>query len=87
MKIDAELCTAFPGSHKIYRCGSLYPDVRVPMRDIHLCNQQKLTVYDTNGTKLSDSVIPAKQESIFTRTFRWVQQWIPAFAGMTYRLS
>lgn len=37
------------GSQKIYITGELYPDIQVPMREIHLNNHKKLTVYDTSG--------------------------------------
>jgi len=41
-----------PASEKVYKSGELYPDLRVPMRDIHLhptANEPPVTVYDTSG--------------------------------------
>ena len=39
----------FPSSQKIYLKGKLYPEIRVPMREISLTNGEKFTVYDTSG--------------------------------------
>lgn len=40
----------FPGSSKIYVPGSLYPNIRVPMREVSLSNgKDPLRVYDTSG--------------------------------------
>jgi phosphomethylpyrimidine synthase len=41
--------TPLPASKKIYVKGELYPDIRVPMREISLSNGHKLRVYDTSG--------------------------------------
>ena len=38
-----------PGSKKVYAKGKLYPDIRVPMRQIALTNGETITVYDTSG--------------------------------------
>jgi phosphomethylpyrimidine synthase len=41
-----------PGSRKVHKEGRLYPDLRVPMREIPLtegCGEPPLTVYDTSG--------------------------------------
>jgi phosphomethylpyrimidine synthase len=43
---------ALPASQKVYRSGTLYPDIRVPMREITLhpsANERPLTVYDASG--------------------------------------
>lgn len=48
MHID-ELRTPLSGSKKIYVSGKIYPDLQIPMRDIHLRDNNKLTVYDTSG--------------------------------------
>jgi phosphomethylpyrimidine synthase len=39
----------FPASQKIYLQGKLYPELRVPLREISLTNGETLTVYDTTG--------------------------------------
>jgi phosphomethylpyrimidine synthase len=41
--------TPFPASKKVYREGSRYPDIRVPMREIALTDGSTFTVYDTSG--------------------------------------
>src|SRR5659263_142822 len=39
----------FPASHKVYASGQLHPQLRVPMRDVHLSNGEIATLYDTSG--------------------------------------
>ncbi|MDD0813062.1 phosphomethylpyrimidine synthase ThiC [Curvibacter sp. HBC28] len=39
----------FPASSKVYESGALFPDLRVPMRQIDLSNGEQVTVYDTSG--------------------------------------
>ncbi|MEP7245891.1 MAG: phosphomethylpyrimidine synthase ThiC [Gammaproteobacteria bacterium] len=44
--------TSFPASRKIYRAGSIHPDIRVPMRhiDVHpTALEPGITVYDSSG--------------------------------------
>jgi phosphomethylpyrimidine synthase len=43
---------ALPASRKIYKSGSIYPEIRVPMREISLhpsARERPLIVYDTSG--------------------------------------
>lgn len=49
MNIDQNLTSAISGSHKFYVPGTIYPSLRVPMRQIHLTNRDCMTVYDTSG--------------------------------------
>ncbi len=49
MKISKDLLEPFSNSKKIYLHGERYSDLRVPMREIHLTNQQTFKVYDTSG--------------------------------------
>ncbi len=54
MKKNAPLtnCNPFPASRKIYQQGFLFPDVRVPFREISLSDssdEKCLTIYDTSG--------------------------------------
>lgn len=39
----------FPASTKSYLSGSIYPELRVPVRDIALTNGEQVSVYDTSG--------------------------------------
>lgn len=41
--------TPLPASRKVYQPGVLYPDLRVPMREIELTNGTHFPVYDTSG--------------------------------------
>jgi phosphomethylpyrimidine synthase len=38
-----------PASKKIYVAGEIYPELKVPMREITLTNDDKVIVYDTSG--------------------------------------
>lgn len=38
-----------PASTKTYEPGTLFPDLRVPLRDIQLTNGERVAVYDTSG--------------------------------------
>ena len=49
MQIDTQLQIPLSGSKKVYHSGEIYPDIRIPMRDIYLSDHKKLTVYDTSG--------------------------------------
>ncbi|MDP3618733.1 MAG: phosphomethylpyrimidine synthase ThiC, partial [Ramlibacter sp.] len=39
----------FPASRKIHAPGTLYPQLRVPMREVTLSNGESATLYDTSG--------------------------------------
>ena len=39
----------FPASKKVYVSGEIHPDIKVPMREITLGNEDRLRVYDTSG--------------------------------------
>jgi phosphomethylpyrimidine synthase len=49
MQIDQHLRQPFPGSKKIHLPGKIYPDIRVPVREISLTNGETHCVYDTSG--------------------------------------
>ncbi len=46
----------FPASTKVYVQGTLHPEIKVPMREILLGNEDKLCVYDTSGVYTDPSV-------------------------------
>lgn len=48
-KFNLNLAKYYPNSHKIYQSGSLFPDLRVAMRQINLTNGDNLPVYDTSS--------------------------------------
>ena len=47
---------SLPASKKIYAHGNLFPDIRVPMREISLTNGECLPVYDTSGPYTDENV-------------------------------
>jgi phosphomethylpyrimidine synthase len=68
---------SFPASRKVYRAGSLHPDLRVPMREIALhpsSGEPPLTVYDPSGP-YSD---PAVTIDIEAGLARLRERWIAA---------
>ncbi len=50
MNIDSKLLQSFSGSQKTYLSGKLYPEIRVPIREILLSDGGIVPVYDTSGT-------------------------------------
>lgn len=49
MQIDSFLRHPLPGSRKVYLSGEQYPELRIPVREISLTNQESFFVYDTSG--------------------------------------
>lgn len=49
MKLDPSLLQSFPASTKKYLSGSIYPEIRVPIREVSLSNGEVLPLYDTTG--------------------------------------
>jgi phosphomethylpyrimidine synthase len=66
---------SFPASRKVYRAGSLHPDLRVPMREIVLhpsSGEPPLTVYDPSGP-YSDPAVTIDIEAGLARVReRWI---------------
>lgn len=62
MQHDSFLTSPLTGSRKIYQHGDLYPDLRIPVREISLTNQENFCIYDTSGAYTdSDTEIDIKQ--------------------------
>jgi phosphomethylpyrimidine synthase len=84
----------FPASRKVYVSGSLYPDVRVPMREISLTPTRSrfggdaepnpaLRVYDTSGPYTDPNVAIDIQQGLS----RLREPWILSRAGVSYEES
>ncbi len=64
-----------PGSKKVYIQGKLYPEIKVPMREITLSTEEKLLVYDTSGVftdpnidiDVTQGITPIRKEWIAKR--------------------
>ncbi len=68
---------SLPASDKIYKAGEQYPDIRVPMREIHLhptSGEPPVTVYDCSGPYTD----PAVQTDIEQGLPRLREPWIEA---------
>ncbi|MEM6683323.1 MAG: phosphomethylpyrimidine synthase ThiC [Pseudomonadota bacterium] len=66
-----------PASEKIYVAGNQHPDIRVPMRNIHLhptANEPPVTVYDTSGPYTDE----AADIDIYKGLARTRESWITA---------
>ena len=81
----------FPSSSKVYVSGTLYPDVRVPMREIHLTptrghnggpieENEPLRVYDASGLYTDPEFSPNIREGLP----RLREAWIRARDGASY---
>lgn len=49
MQIDPTFRIPLTGSRKIYQSGNIYPDLRIPVREISLTNGENFFTYDTSG--------------------------------------
>lgn len=56
MQIHSSLYQPLPASKKYYINGKIYPNIRVPMREISLTNGEIFTVYDTSGVYTDHAV-------------------------------
>lgn len=59
-------------SKKIYLSGNIFPDIRIPMREIHLTNEKTFTVHDTSGPYTD----PSQQTDIFQGLSAIRDAWI-----------
>lgn len=61
-----------PASRKSYLPGQLYPELRVPVRDIALTNGETATVYDTSGPYTDESVQIDVRRGLPDLRSRWI---------------
>jgi phosphomethylpyrimidine synthase len=64
---------AFPQSKKIYVRGTLFPEIRVPMREISLTNQTTLTVYDTSGSYTDHKHVSSSCQGLAKTRAAWIE--------------
>lgn len=57
MQIDPSLRIPLSGSKKIYLTGNIYPNIRIPTREITQTNGNVFSIYDTSGS-YTDPAIP-----------------------------
>ncbi len=72
MHIDHHLRHPFPSSQKIYLQGALYPEIRVPLREIRLSNGQCVPVYDTSGPYTDQNVAIDVMQGIADLRSAWI---------------
>jgi phosphomethylpyrimidine synthase len=73
MEVDHFLRVPLSGSKKIYVPGRLYPDIRVPMREISLANNQFFSVYDTSGVYTDAGESIDASSGAFDIRSRWIE--------------
>ncbi|ESQ83336.1 phosphomethylpyrimidine synthase [Asticcacaulis sp. AC466] len=64
-----------PGSHKVYQSGTLFPDIKVPFREVcvhHTAREAPLTIYDSSGPYTDETFTP----DIARGLPRLREQWI-----------
>ncbi|MDV6329818.1 phosphomethylpyrimidine synthase ThiC [Asticcacaulis sp. 201] len=64
-----------PGSHKVYQSGTLFPDIKVPFREVcvhHTAREAPLTIYDSSGPYTDEAFTP----DIARGLPRLREQWI-----------
>ena len=90
----SEIGFRFPASEKVYVAGELFPDIRVPMREIALSptrginggpseDNGVLRVYDTSGPRTD----PAVHVDVHSGLPRLREPWIQARPGASYEVS
>lgn len=73
MEIDKQLLQPLSGSKKIYISGEIHPDIQVPMREIHLTNQDKFCVYDTSGDYTSQDACIHLMQGLNDLRSSWIE--------------
>ena len=63
----------YPASKKVYISGTIHPDIKVPMREITLGNEDKLRVYDTSGVYSDLDVEIDVAKGIPTVRSKWIE--------------
>jgi phosphomethylpyrimidine synthase len=63
-----------PGSRKAYLPGTLFADIRVPVREIPLTNGQSVTVYDTSGPYTDPNVLIDVRKGLPSVRGSWIEQ-------------
>ena len=77
----------FPASHKVYASGQLHPQLRVPMRDVHLSNGEIATLYDTSGPYTDPSAEIDVRRGLPALRNAWIEarQDTETYAGRAHR--
>ncbi len=62
----------FPASRKIHTAGQLYPQLRVPLREVSLSNGETVTLYDTSGPYTDPSATIDVRSGLPTPRDAWI---------------
>jgi phosphomethylpyrimidine synthase len=76
-KIEMPVTTGgLPGSRKIHIAGTLYPDIRVAMREVALepsANEPPVRIYDTSGPYTDDSAVIDIEAGLPALRLPWIE--------------
>lgn len=64
-----------PGSRKVYQAGKLFPDIRVPFREVALhpsANEPPVTIYDSSGPYTDEAFCPDINKGLPRTRGEWV---------------
>lgn len=64
--------TPFPRSKKVYTAGNLFPDIKVPEREVSLTNGSSIVLYDTSGPYTDPDVDIDLQRGLFPLRLAWI---------------
>lgn len=83
MYIDPSLRIPLSGSKKIHVSGDLYPEIRVPMREVLLTNGECLTLYDTSGPYTDTQVAVDVRAGLPSMRIEWhgIKNAIETYSG------
>lgn len=73
MQVDPKLLQSFPNSKKVFLAGNIYPDIRVPIREISLTNGQVVPVYDTSGPYTDSTLAIDITHGLSAIRAQWIQ--------------
>ena len=63
----------FPNSNKIYKKGSIFGDVSVPMREVSLSNGKSVTVYDSSGSYTEEGYDSFASTDVKKVRSKWIE--------------
>ncbi len=69
-----ESSPGFPSSRKLYVNGTLYPDIRVPLREISLTENPPVRVYDTSGPYTDPDALISVREGLKHVRDAWIRR-------------
>ncbi len=73
----------FPGSQKVYVKGKVFPELRVPMREVKLTNGESIRLYDTSGPYTDPNISVDVNEGLPRIREAWVRPRLKSGGNVT----